>query len=252
MLTVRRDHADPSRQALAALELEVAEREAALTAIKIELQQLQANYLSQVGALYGELAALDAALLEEEIRRGLRPPPAGASEGDADGEDDGDGDGDEDDAACAHRAQPSADLKRMFRELARTIHPDMGRDDAARYRRHSLMAEANRAYAERDLDRLRLILRTWERSPEAILGDDPDANRERLQRRIEELRDRRTAIEREMSELRDSAIGRLQRRIDGARAQGWDLFAEMIRHVEREVAAARSRLASLTRTIQVK
>jgi hypothetical protein len=245
MLTVRRSDTDPSRQELAALELQVAEREAGLTAFKLELQQLQSKYLSDVGALYAELTTLDAAILEEEIRRGIRPPldveTDGGESGEA-GEAAGEGV-----AACGNQAAPSSDLKRMFRELARTIHPDLAGDEAARYRRHSLMAEANRAYAERDLDRLRLIRHTWERSPEAILGDDPDANRERLRRRLEELKARLIATDLEMADLRDSAIARLKRKIDGARDQGWDLFSEMIRHVQREVVASRARLASLRR-----
>jgi hypothetical protein len=243
VLTVRPAGADPTREELAALELRAAEREASLTAYKLDLQQLQARYLADVGALYAELTVLDAAILEEEIRQGLRQPVENAT--DADGE--GVGDDGEDMAGCGNRAAPSADLKRMFRDLAKTIHPDLGRDDAARYRRHSLMAEANRAYAERDFDRLRLILRTWERSPEAILGDDPEADRERLRRRIDELHVRLIEIDGEMAGLRDSAIARLKRKIDGARDQGWDLFAEMIRHVQREIAAGKARLAVLRR-----
>jgi F0F1-type ATP synthase membrane subunit b/b' len=109
------------------------------------------------------------------------------------------------------------------------------------------MAEANRAYAERDEDRLRLILRVWERSPDAIVGDDPEANRLRLNRRLEELGARLVELEAELADLRDSAIARLKRKIDGAREQGWDLFAEMIRQVKREIAASRARLASLRR-----
>jgi hypothetical protein len=241
VLTVHRAVTDPSRQELAALELQVAEREAALAAYQIELQQLQSKYLSEVGAFYAELTSLDAAILEEEIRLGVRSPfddDTGESVG---------CNGCADATSCGNRTEPSDELKRMFRDLAKTIHPDLGRDEAARYRRHSLMAEANRAYAERDADRLRLILHTWERSPEAILGDDPDANRERLRRRVDELKVRLVEIDAEMADLRDSAIARLKRKIDGARDQGWDLFAEMIRQVQREVAASKARLASLRR-----
>jgi hypothetical protein len=44
----------------------------------------------------------------------------------------------------------------MFQDVARAVHPDAlpdaQHDERTRYRRHSLMAEANRAYAERDED----------------------------------------------------------------------------------------------------
>ena len=57
----------------------------------------------------------------------------------------------------------------------------------ARDRRHSLMIEANRAYAVGDEEQLRAILQAWERSPEAVQGTDPEAMRLRLVRRIAQI-----------------------------------------------------------------
>jgi hypothetical protein len=233
--------ADPSREQLAALEAQVAARETALAALKTELQELQTRYLADVGHLYAERDTLEAAIAEEEIRQGLRSPTLDEPE------DDGAPDAATCDE-CISRSIPSIDLKRIFRDVAKAIHPDRARDDAARFRRHSLMAEANRAYAERDEDRLRLILKAWERSPEAIVGDGPEADAERHQRRLGALGDRLVQIEAEFADLRDSAIGRLKRRIDETRAQGWDLFAEMVHEVRRQIRRASARLATLRRT----
>lgn len=230
---------DPSRARLAVLEQQVAERERVLAAFKTGLQALQARYLAEVGALYAELHALDAAIAETETRLGLRAPSE-----DADDEPEAPP---PDAAGCTSRSASSVDLKRIFHHVAKAIHPDRARDDAARYRRHSLMAEANRAYAERDEDRLRLILHAWERSPDAVVGDDPKAQALRLRRRAAELEDHLVRIEAEFADVRRSAIGRLQRRIDETRTQGWDLFAEMVREVKRGVARAKARLASLRR-----
>jgi hypothetical protein len=110
------------------------------------------------------------------------------------------------------------------------------------------MAEANRAYAEQDEDRLRLILRVWEGSPESVIEGFGEADEARLVRRAAELDARLAEIELELAAVRGSAIARLQQKIDDARAQGWDLFAEMLMHVRREIARARARLASLART----
>jgi hypothetical protein len=234
---------------MAALELEVAAREQDLAALKRELQSLQTRYLDEIGPLYADLAQLEAEVRDEEIKAGLRP----AEMPDDDPADD-DADIDVDDsespataAGCTNRGAPSVDLKKMFREVARAIHPDLAMNDPARWRRHSLMAEANRAYADRDEDRLRLIMNTWERSPDAVIGDTPEAEAERVQRRIAILGDRLVAIDVELTDLRRSAIARLKRRIDETRAQGWDLFAEMLRSVHRDVARAKARLASLRR-----
>jgi uncharacterized coiled-coil protein SlyX len=238
------------RVRLAALEAEVAHQNAELDRVKHALRTLQARYLDEIGSLYARLNDLEAAIIEAEIAAGLRPPPAAdgpdTERDDANGESGAAGDASGAAASCG-RAAPSADLKRMFRHLAKTIHPDLARDGQARFRRHSLMAEANRAYAERDEDRLRLILHRWEQSPESVIGDDAESETLRLRRRITALEEHAQAIAAEMADLRTSAIWRLNEKIADARRQGWDLFAEMVREVRRETQRATARLAKLKR-----
>jgi hypothetical protein len=140
----------------------------------------------------------------------------------------------------------------MFRDIARAVHPDAAptahTDERTRYRRHSLMAEANRAYAERDEDRLRLILRAWKLDEDAASCADPVAERARLQRRAAALTERLAALDADFDDLLSSAIARLKSRIDEARSQGWDLFAEMVRQIRREIDAARIKLTRLRRS----
>jgi hypothetical protein len=229
-----------SRARLDELTAELGRREEELSAFKRDLHVLQTKYLNEIGVLYAELAPLDVALAEAEIRAGLRPPPE---------EDDEplDEDAERVDTTRLNRAEPSTDLKRAFRDVAKAIHPDLAFDDAARYRRHSLMAEANRAYAERDEDRLRLILRAWEQSPESVVGDDPESDVLRVERRSAEIADRLVAIDAEFADLKSSAIHRLKLKIDDAKAQGWDLFSEMRMQVEGEIRRTRTRLAKMSR-----
>jgi DNA-binding transcriptional MerR regulator len=154
-------------------------------------------------------------------------------------------------AGCSSTAAPSTALKAMFRDIARAVHPDAApaglTDERTRYRRHSLMAEANRAYSERDEDRLRLILSAWKLDEDAAVCADPDAERARLQRRAAALTERLTALDAAFDDLRSSAIAKLKRRIDEARTQGWDLFAEMVRQIKREIDTARVKLKRLRR-----
>jgi hypothetical protein len=235
---------DGDRVRLAALERDLADREAELAAAKAELQELQSRYLREIGPFYATLSGLEAAVIEAEIQAGLRPP----FDPDAAGSDE-DAAGDEDSApACGHRSAPSDDLKRAFRDVAKAIHPDLALDEPARYRRHSLMAEANRAYAERDEDRLRLIMRAWERDPEASVDEATDGDRQRIQRRMSNIDERLVNIQAETAGLRASAIWRLRSRIDEARQQGWDLFAEMILQVKGEIARTAARLSALQRS----
>jgi hypothetical protein len=232
------------RRRLADLDAELARREGELAAFKDELRTLQTQYLRDVGALYARLTELEAAIVEAEVRAGLRPPPEEADDA-AEDEAELGPDGTLYASGCSNRGAPSDGLKRMFRDLAKTIHPDLALDEPARCRRHSLMAEANRAYAERDEDRLRLILQAWHESPdveaEAALGDDEA----RAARRAAVVQDRLVAIEAEFADLRRSAIAGLQRKVGEARSQGWDLMAEMVLQVKREVARATARLAQI-------
>jgi hypothetical protein len=231
---------DADRARLRALELELAARESALAALRDELHELQSRYLREIGDFYAQLSALEAAVVEAEIQAGIRPPCETDNE-----PEDRTSTPDADMQGCSNRGAPSDDLKRVFRDLAKAIHPDLAEDEPARCRRHSLMAEANRAYAERDEDRLRLIMRAWERSPETTLDEDPDVDRARVQRRLADIDARLVTIDAELADLRSSAIWRLKGRIGEARQQGWDLFAEMILQVQREIRRATLRLQQL-------
>ena len=226
------------------LESRLVEREAALAAFKAELRDLQDAYLDKMGAWQAQLAELDAAIAEAEIAAGLRS--ADDPDEDDDEEAAPDADSSSEPRACASRPAPTDDLRRIFRDVAKAVHPDLGANDPARYRRHSLMAEANRAYANRDEDRLRLILRAWERSADVPPEDAADAA-SRLRRQTAEIEARLVAIEMEFAELKRSAIWQLRLKIDDARAQGWDLFAEMLMHIKREISRANARLAVLRR-----
>ncbi|HKW02326.1 MAG TPA: hypothetical protein VJN96_21060 [Vicinamibacterales bacterium] len=233
---------EDAQSRLAALETRLAEREAELAAFKTELRGLQDAYLDKMGAWHAQLAELDAAVADMEIRAGLRP----AVEPD---EDDSSDDSNEDDIlAGASRPAPSDDLRRVFRDVAKAIHPDLAPNDPARYRRHSLMAEANRAYANRDEDRLRLILHAWQRNADVLPDDRPGTVRDRILRDIADIDARLLAIDIELADLRRSAIWQLKIKVDAALAQGWDLFNEMAMHIKREISRANARLAVLRRT----
>ncbi len=76
--------------------------------------------------------------------------------------------------------KPSRNLKQLYREAAKSFHPDLVTDEKERERRHRFMAEANRAFHDRNEDRLRDILSEWKCSLDAgSLTNESDTEPER-------------------------------------------------------------------------
>jgi len=232
-------HADLA-ETLREREAALAAREADLAVLLQELRSLRARYLEDVGIHYARLIPLEEAIAAEEIRLGLRLA-------EIDAEDAAKNAADPLDPSCDSRAGVPDGLKTMFRNVAKALHPDLAMDGPARDRRQSLMAEANRAYADRDPERLQLILRAWEESPEAVDAAHPYGERLRAERRLGQIGQRMTQIDAEMTELRDSAVNRLKISMEESAKFGRDLLKQMRDTVEREIATASSRLEKLRR-----
>ena len=76
------------------------------------------------------------------------------------------------------------------------------------------MIEANRAYAMGDEEQLRAILLAWDRSPEAVQGNDADAMRLRLERRIAQIEEQLEGLAGALSAVKESALWKLKVMVD--------------------------------------
>lgn len=223
---------DNLRSRITDLESVLRDRSADVERTKADLAAFKIKYRGEVGLLHEQLDELELAIDEAELGEiSKRVEEAG-------------------DAADAAVDTPvevlprstTEAVRRLFRDLAKAIHPDLARDELARDRRHSLMIEANRAYALGDEERLRSILQAWENSPEAVQGSDPEAARERLIRRLAQIEAQLAAFDSELGALRGSALWKLKAMVDEAAARGEDLIAEMVRRLKRDIQRARHRL----------
>lgn len=137
------------------------------------------------------------------------------------------------------------DIKALYREVAKAIHPDLAGDDP-RSLRHELMLKANKAYAEEDCRTLRDILRSWKRyHPEQEVPADTAAELFQVKRRIAVETQAIADINAQIEQLRASYVCRFKLRVDENLAAGTDLFAEMIAAADVNIARARRRLAAL-------
>lgn len=231
----RPDDIDALRARVAELEGTLAAQAEGIARAKSELEAFRIRYRQEVGRLHDELDELELAIAEAELGEMSRRLT------DA-------GDGASTVTEARREAAPrftSDALRRLFRDVAKTIHPDLAANDVTRDRRHTLMIEANRAYALGDEDRLRSILQTWENSPEAVQGGDPDATRQRLVRRIAQIEDQLALVSGDLAALHDSPLWKLKAMVDEAAARGKDLVADMVRRLRRDIMAARNRLDAM-------
>jgi hypothetical protein len=232
------------RAELARLEAELGERELALASFRAELAAFEGRYLRAVGVLYAELDDINAQIAERIAQQlGSQQATQDATEARqraqesyaaAHGE-----------TAGAPEFAPTAELKSLYREVAKKVHPDLTSDPADRNIREKMMAEANRAYERGDADALRRILEEYEGSPDAVQGTGVAADLVRVIRKITQARNRLAQIEEAIAQLRSSEIAELMARAEEYRKQGRDLLAELAEGVRKQIAASRQRLASL-------
>src|SRR5437867_4077436 len=133
---------------LSELEMELAERELQLATLTSELHSFEQRYLQIVGARYAQLDELHAQIAEARLRQTPDEPRAKQSAAKARARA-------RESAESAEEAmerspspvfQPSEALKRLYRKVARAVHPDLASDEDQRVRRTRLMAATNRAY----------------------------------------------------------------------------------------------------------
>ncbi len=136
-------------------------------------------------------------------------------------------------------------LKALYREVAKAIHPDLGGRGPAENIRHELMAKANRAYAEDDRRTLQEILRNWRRCPDQAEGDEAGPELALAIRRIARERQEIRALNAKVEELKASYVWRFKKRVEANLALGVDVLADMVADTDLEIVRALRRLAAL-------
>jgi hypothetical protein len=238
---------EKKRAELTALETVLAQMELDLATIQAQLHSVERRYLNIVGTLYAELDEIEAQIAETRAR--LNPNNQvlreRAKHTRAEAQESAQATGNAHESKGPIKFKPSEEIKRLYREVAKHIHPDLTTDGKEQIMRHQLMAEANRAYERGDTERLQAILREWETSPETIKGEGPGAELVRVIRKIAQVEERLSSIENETKTLKESDLYQLWAKADEAEANDRDLLEDMAAQVKNRIADARKRLESL-------
>jgi hypothetical protein len=245
---------EKKRAELSVLEEELALKELDLTTLQVDLEDLRRRYLRIVGVKLARLDDLEAQIAEIFAR--LDPK-------------------NEDDRKEADRSRtqaqesanttgsiaeeeyetepfkPSENLKQLYRDLAKKVHPDLAPDDQTRERRHRFMQEVNQAYSEGNEERLRSLLNEWESSPDSVSGEGTGAELIRIIRQIARVRVRIEAIIQEMEHHKESELYILKLKIDEVQDEGRDLLSEMAAEVDGQIKDADARRSDVNKRANI-
>jgi hypothetical protein len=234
------------REELAGIRATLAERELELVDLRSRLAAFEGRYLRQVGTLYAELDEWKARISELQARLG---PSAAAKARAQEARDQARQTyGDAHSKASETRDfTPSPELKSLFREAAKRIHPDLAKDSADQERRTRFMAEANRAYEAGDAEALRRILDEYQDGADAVEGEGIGSELIRIIRQISQAKARVAAIEQELVTLRQSEIALLKKQAEEREQEGRDLLAELAAAVREQIERAKKEHETLAK-----
>ena len=236
------------RAILAKLEEDLVNCELERATLKAELQTFQQIYYEAIGKLIGELDEIEAQIAEATARKNPTNKESGetakktrkrATE-----------------SAQSYQSYreeskvslprkkftPTKNLKKLFREVARRIHPDLASDESDHAIREDLMKRANEAYRDGDEEKLRLILEEYESRPESIEGDSIGAVLVRVIRSIDLISQRIKEIKGEIDVMITSDLFILKKKVDDFKLENKDLLREMADYLRLKIQRAKIEL----------
>ncbi len=220
------------RRELAALRETLAARELDLAHLRDQLFSFEARYIRQVGVLYRQLDEWEERLAElrvsretleerDRARAAFREAHPGYDPTDPGSPD-----------IEAEIPTHGLDLRLLFRELAKRIHPDFALDTLDAHRRTQLMAQANEAYRRNDAGVLQRMLDGYDANGDSFGKPNPAAELLRVNTLIQRVLADITAAENELTTLTQSEMAQLREQTALAALNGRDLLAEMAARVK--------------------
>ncbi|HMJ08861.1 MAG TPA: hypothetical protein VK468_07640 [Pyrinomonadaceae bacterium] len=234
------------RRVLERLKDRLADREEEMTELRGLLEQFEYQYKTEVGRLYAELDDIDALIAEEEvklvpddeeIKKKAEELRRRAEESAADAQARADG--------RSFNSKPTAEAKKAYHKLARTIHPDLALDPGEKEKRHGLMAQLNDAYSAGDQKRLNRLVEDLRNSPDLVKGDSIGDEWVRAVRQISQINARLKELREEKSAAETSELYILQEKVEAETAEGRNLLKQMAERTRTHIFKSERRLENL-------
>jgi hypothetical protein len=240
------------RNELLDLEQALVERELEFSTIKSEIHIFEKQYQQTVGIKHQELDEVRAQVMElavqfyprsDEFRNKAKNARDQAKKSAGEYQEI------EENSEPEHKFMPSEELKKLFRDVAKKIHPDLAGDESEQERCHLLMAKLNHAYQCMDEDAIQSVLLDWESGQPEKEELSVGAQLVRLLKKISRGKKRLQKILRDQEELELSEMYILMQKSEGLKATGVDLLEQLTGQVEEKILKAKSRIRDLASDI---
>ncbi len=229
----------------------LADKELQLEDMQLSVARFQSRYFTEVGKKYVEIDELRAKLAELRSRNSpqdqAKKDAAHVARETANKSAEEYQDSDSSAKPQLTDTEASETAKKLYRQIASTIHPDKSTDKKSRQLRTRLMAELNEAYAQRDIERMQIILSEWEQSPDAIEGEGTALELVRTIRAIAQVKRRMAEIEKTIADLAASDTHVLMVEVNKADLQGRNILAEMTESIDLEIDQIRKEMMTFQR-----
>lgn len=233
------------RAELDTLEDRLAELELDRATLEAEMRSFEYYYTNTVGSHYAELDVIEAEMaellaetspLDEELQRKAREAYAAAQKSTRHDSLEGD--------SSKEIFQPSEDLKKLYREIVKRIHPDLATSEDERVRRHYAMVQVNIAYEAGDEASLLAILEDLDLVAEPQ-GESIGEKLVRIIRRIDQAEKEIGGIGMQIEKLRCLELYVLFEKWNASKTKGRDLLVEIVANIKSKVASQRNILSEL-------
>ena len=247
-ITSRRpEDAELSRkhEELTQLQARLADLELQLLTLRLELSDFENLYHKKVGPLYAELDEVEAQIADKHVQR--EPLSSEAAETASNARNKAEESRRVVDSVLSlpPPIERSQTLKDLYRTAAKSLHPDLSRDETDRAVRERLMAEANLAYEKGDESKLREILEEYDSNPDLVAGNDVGAELIRTIRRISLASSKIKKVEREIDDVNNSEIAKLRVTVNEGKRNGTDVLGQLAENLKRRIQEKRQHLNSL-------
>jgi len=229
------------RRELADLRRKLADKELELSTENAELHIFERRYQNAVGQMYAELDQVKAQVLG--LASKLFPKAENFREEAESAREEAREFQEESTEKPRKEFNPPENLKKLFRLVAKRIHPDLASSTAERERRHELMTKLNQAYDSLDEEAIRAIMMEWE---EPIHEKLPVGEQlVRVVSQIARMRKRLHEISDELEDLTLTEMFQLKKNIESAELEGRDLLQEIADDIEEKITKTKARIRDL-------